>query len=124
MATFRKIVVDGKAYLWKYSFDDYDYQNDSALIIKSADKQGKLLINFRTGNWDHGYCPFNRGVPGIYMGEPVVINLNQPRFIMEIISFSMKHLQLNQLSRTVELNNGIEILNELGYTFDYEKRWD
>ncbi|WP_159458133.1 MULTISPECIES: hypothetical protein [Listeria] len=58
MTTFRKITVEGQKFLWKYSFDDYDYQNDSSLIIKSADTNGKLLIYFRTGKWDSGYCPF------------------------------------------------------------------
>ncbi|WP_088808594.1 MULTISPECIES: hypothetical protein [Listeria] len=122
MTTFRKITVEGQKFLWKYSFDDYDYQNDSSLIIKSADTNGKLLIYFRTGKWDSGYCPFNKGVPALYQGQRITINLNQPRFIAEIIAYVREQLDLKLLLGTVELDNGIELLRDIGYVFDYQKQ--
>lgn len=121
---FRKIVIEGKEYLWKYSFDSYDYQGDSAIVVKSADKTGKLVIYFRTWQWDHGYCPFNKGVPAMYQKQPVVINLNQPRFIAEIVKFALDRLQNGTLTGTVEVDDGIEMLHGLGYEFDYQKQWD
>lgn len=57
MASFRKIMIDGKRYWWKYSYDDYDCQNDSTIIAKSDYRRGKLIVHFKTG----GYCRF-RGV--------------------------------------------------------------
>lgn len=123
MALLRKIVVNGKEYLWTYSFDDYDYQNDSSLVVKSADKKGKLIVYFKTDKWDHGYCPFNKGVQATLNNEPVTINLNQPRFAAEIIAFVLDKLQVDCLSGTVELDDGIQILHDLGYEFDYQKSW-
>lgn len=124
MSTLRKIVIQEKEYLWKYTFDDYDYENDSHLVIKDSNKDGKLIIYFRTGKWDFGYCPFNRGVPAIYHGEPVVINLNQPRFIAEIFAYVMNKLKKDSLIGTTEFNEGLEMLHDMGYEFEYEKKWD
>jgi len=121
MAKLRKIVVNDQEWLWKYSFDDYDYQNDSFLVAKSADKKGKLVIYFTTYKWEYGYCPFNKGVEAVFQNQPVIINLNQPRFISEIIAFALKRLQTDCLSETVEITDGIEILHDLGYEFDYQK---
>ena len=61
MLPFRKITIDGEEHLRKYNFDDDDYQIDSSLVIRSADKKGKLVIDFKTGLMDFGYCPFNKG---------------------------------------------------------------
>ena len=124
MSTFRKITICEEEYLWKYTFDDYDYQNDSSLVIRSADRKGKLVIYFRTGKWDFGYCPFNKGVLATYQNEPITINLNQPRFIAEIISFVINQMKVKLSSGTTELKNGIEILHEMGYVFDYQKEFE
>jgi len=119
--SFRKITVNDNEYLWKYFFDDDDCQCDSSIVIKTSDKKGKLVIYFRTWKWDYGYCPFNKGVPAIYRNEPVTINLNQPRFISEIISFAFNQLQIDFRSSTITLNNGIELLHDIGYEFKYQK---
>ena len=124
MSAYREIVVHDKEYLWKYIFDDDDYQNDSYIIIKDVGKKGKLVVCFRTGKWDHGYCPFNKGISALYKNEPVTINLNQPHFVAEIISYALNLLQSEYLSGTVNLNKGIEILHDIGYEFEYQKKWD
>lgn len=124
MGTFRKITVDNQDFLWKYTFDDSDYQIASGLVIKGADKKGKLVIYFCTGLGDFGYCPFNKGVSAVYQGEPVILNLNQPRFVAELISYALNQLQIDYISGTKELYNGIEMLHALGYEFDYEKTWE
>ena len=121
MSEFRTITSDGEKYLWKYCFDDDDFQLDSFLVIRSEDKNGKLIINFRTGMHDHGYCPFNKGIPALYQNEPVTINLHQPRFIAQIISFVTNQMQIRISPGTAELNNGIEILHKIGYEFEYQK---
>ena len=120
----RKIVVNGKEYLWQYSFDDYDYQMDSYLTIKTADRKGKLMISFRGEKNDFGYCPFNKGLEAICRGEKVIINLNQPRFVAELIAAALAHLVAAHLEGTTMLKNGVELLRGLGYEFEYGKRWD
>jgi len=124
METFRRIIINSKEYLWKYSFDDYDYQNDSSLVVKSADKKGKLIIYFRTDKQDHGYCPFSKGVTATFHNEPIIINLNHPRFAAELIAFALNKLQFDCLSGTVRMNDGIKMLHDIGYEFDYYKSWN
>ncbi|MGY3778189.1 hypothetical protein ACWOAV_05735 [Isobaculum melis] len=90
-------------------------------ILVSADKKGKLIIYFRTYQWDYGYCPFNKGLPACYRNEHVIINLNQPKYIAEMIDYLLQQPKLDFLCQTVELNNGLELLHQLGYVFDYKK---
>lgn len=121
---FRKITINNKDFLWKYTFDDSDYLYESSLVIKNADKKGKLVIYFYASTQTAGYCPFNKGVPAIYHGEPVSINLNQPRFVAELLSFALDQLQIDHFFGTKELYNGVEMLHNLGYQFEYQKSWD
>lgn len=124
MAGLRKISVDGNDYLWSYHFDDYDYQNASQLVVKSADKKGSLIVLFGERNPAVGYCPFNRGVEATLKGKQVTINLNQPRFVAEILTHILKEKKMDRLVGTTMLQNGIEILRDMGYIFDYEKTWE
>jgi len=124
MSAYRKLLIDDEEYLWKYIFDDDDYLTDSFIVIKDVGKKGKLVVYFRTGKWDTGYCPFNKGISALYKNESVTINLNQPRFVAEILTHTLKMLQIKYLSGTIELNNGIEILHDIGYEFEYRKKWD
>ncbi len=121
MAGLRKIVINQQEYLWKYVFDDYDYQNNSYIVVKSLDKKGKLIINFRTDSWEFGYCPFNKGVQAKLNGEPTVINLNQPKYIAEIVKYAQEDLKIEKVVGTIVLDNGFEILHNLGYEFEYKK---
>ena len=124
MLTFRKIIVESKEFLWKYSFDDADYQCDSFIVVKTVDKKGKLVVYFRTEKADdYGRCPFNKGVLALFKNEVTIINLNQPRFVAEIISYVLEQRHLDCLVGTVELKNGIEILHDIGYEFEYQKSW-
>ena len=124
MSEFRTITSDGEKYLWKYNYDEDDCQLDSFLVVRSEDKKGKLIIYFSTGKWDWGYCPFNKGVPAVYQNEPVIINLNQPWFTAQIISFVINQMQVRISPGTAELYNGIEILHKIGYEFDYRKAFE
>jgi len=124
MATFRKIVVNDKEYQWKFTLDEFYYEGDSHLVIRSGDKKGKMIIHFRTGKFDHGFCPFNKGLPATYKGEPVAINLNQPRFIAEIITYRLSQQQTDSLTGHFETRYGLEMLHDMGYEFEYEKNWE
>jgi len=117
----RKIVVKERTFLWNYHFDDYDYQNDSEIVIKDNERKGKLIIGFHTEEFGYGYCPFNKGLGAIKDGEETTINLNRPKFIAEILAYVLDtRLHDNGFDGTHEYKDGLEILNELGYIFDYK----
>lgn len=46
-------------------------------------------------------------VSATYRNEPIVINLDPPRFISEIIFFSITRLQKEELIGGIELNDGL-----------------
>jgi hypothetical protein len=119
MAVFRKIVVKNKTFFWLYSFDDYDYSSDSGVIIKDQEKgKGKwVFIRFCLKNG--AYCPFNEGLSALKKAEKVVINLNRPKYIAEMLEYILDYyLQTDEFPSTVECYDGFKILNELGYVFD------
>lgn len=87
LAIFRKIVVDDGEYEWKFSFDAYDWQEPSHLVFRSLDKTLKIILQFHADEDGIGKCPFNSGVPAMKGGQPETINLNQPRFVAEILQY-------------------------------------
>ena len=128
MGIFRKITVRGKSFLWTYSFDDYDYQLDSNIVIKDCGKKGKLVVRFRAAKgkdgWgEHGKCPFNKGLHAKKGGEEVVLNLNRPKFAAEILEHILDNRPKGSEFDSTEYYDGISILNDLGYTFDYHLSW-
>lgn len=61
MSAFRKIMIDSKEYLWKYTFDDYDYQEDSSLVIKSSEKKESLSSILEPVSMTPDIAPFKKG---------------------------------------------------------------
>lgn len=116
MAHFRKITVSDNLYEWHYSFDDYDWQMPSQLIIRTPDKTTKLILYFRSEDNGIGHCPFNTGVKAVKNGEDVVINLNQPRFTAEIIQYLYN---TGNILKGIHEFDGLKILRSLGYQFEY-----
>lgn len=117
----RKIVVKERTFTWSYHFDDHDYQCDSKIVIKDCSRKGKLIIRFRTENFEHGYCPFNEGLSATRADERIIINMNRPKFIAEILTYVLDiRLHDNGFDTTHEYKDGLEILNDLGYTFNYK----
>ncbi len=121
MSGLRKITVSEQEYFWKFVFDENDCLNDSFILVKSINKTGKLLVYFKKESWEHGFCPFNKGVQAKFNGQPILINLNQPRFIAEIIKYALDYLKVEKFVGTLSLDNGIEILHNLGYELEYKK---
>ncbi len=121
MLGLRKITVYEQEYFWEFVFDEDDCLNDSFTLVKSKNKTVKLLVYFKKESWEHGFYPFNKGVQAIFNGQPILINLNQPRFIAEIVKYALDYLKVEDLVGTIRLDNGIEILHNLGYEFEYKK---
>ena len=105
MGTFRKIIVDNSEYMWLFRYDDYDYQRIPYLLITTkAFPKATLHINF----------PINSGLPAVFQGQRVSINLNQPLFVSQIIQQCSKQIDLSNLTGYHYLN-GLEILKTAGY---------
>lgn len=119
MALFRKIVVDEREFEWKFTFDDYDMMENSHLVFRSGDKRLKIMVYFRTGGFEAGYCPFNFGVDAIKDGQAMSINLNQPRFAAEILRYVLNSRTGTAAQGIFPYRDGIQILKELGYDFEY-----
>ncbi|MCL2677791.1 MAG: hypothetical protein FWE85_01915 [Clostridiales bacterium] len=120
MQAFRNIVVKDKTFLWTYIFDDDDLQIDSNIIIKDCDRKGKLVIQLLNPNRnEHGYCPFNMGLPALKDSEEVVINLNRPKYIAEILEHILDCYLHDDGFNTTGHYDGLKILTEMGYVFNY-----
>ena len=118
MSHFRKITVNDKTYEWHYSFDDYDFYEPSNLVIRTQDKTKKVILYFSSEDNGIGHCPFNIGVNAIKNGEQVLINLNQPKFVAEIINYLfVEHTE--HISKDTQYIDGLKILRLLGYLFEY-----
>lgn len=51
-------------------------------------------------------------------GKQVLINLNQPRFIAEIIIYLFDE-HIEYISKDIQYIDGLKILRSLGYRFEY-----
>lgn len=46
-------------YEWCYSFDEYDWQEASHLVIRIPNKTKKVILYFNSGDNGIGHCPFD-----------------------------------------------------------------
>ncbi|POP45259.1 hypothetical protein CHU32_12645 [Superficieibacter electus] len=123
MAMLRKIVVNERTYWWVYRYF-YADERDSYVRIIRGDKKGQVVIYFRTGTYSYGGCPFNDGLAAMYQGTKTVINLHQPRFIAQLLTYVLKTLPEECLTGIIEYHNGIEMLRAIGYEFDYQPHFN
>lgn len=82
----RNIIVNNM--LFKWSYKTYrSYICNSTITIISENRNCKTLIRFKT--IDTSYCgsPLNDGMPMSKNGVTCFINLNQPKYIAEIIQY-------------------------------------
>lgn len=111
MGKFRKIIVDNSEYMWLFRYDGYDYQNFPYLLITAkAFPKATLHINFPIKE----HFLLNSGLPAVFQGQRVSINLNQPLFISQIIQQCSKQADLSILTGYHYLN-GLDILKTAGY---------
>lgn len=123
MAFFRKITVNGKTFEWKFSVDDYDWQLPSHLVFRALERKLKIILYFIPDDNGEsrqiGKCPFQTGLRAFREGEVVLINLNQPRFVAELLQYLMEERIKPEETGIVTFSDGKEILRVLGYTFQY-----
>ena len=123
MAFFRKITVNGKTFEWRFSVDNYDWQLPSHLVFRAPERKLKIILYFipddNGKSVQIGKCPFQTGLRAIREGEVVLINLNQPRFVAELLQYLLEVRIKPEETGIVTFSDGKEILRVLGYTFQY-----
>ena len=123
MAFFRKITVNGKTFEWRFSVDNYDWQLPSHLVIRAPERKLKIILYFipddNGKSVQIGKCPFQTGLRAFREGEVVLINLNQPRFVAELLQYLLEVRIKPEETGIVTFSDGKEILRGLGYMFQY-----
>ena len=123
MAFFRTIVVAGQTFEWKFSVDDYDWQLPSHLVFRAVERKLKMILYFfpdENGKiMQIGKCPFQTGLCAFRDGEAVRINLNQPRFVAELLRYLLEMRIKPEETGIFAFADGKEILRGLGYEFVY-----
>ena len=123
MAFFRKITVNGKTFEWRFSVDNYDWQLPSHLVFRAPERKLKIILYFipddNGKSVQIGKCPFQTGLRAFREGEVVLINLNQPRFVAELLQYLLEVRIKPEETGIVTFSDGKEILRLLGYTFKY-----
>lgn len=123
MAFFRKITVNGKTFEWRFSVDNYDWQLPSHLVFRALERKLKIILYFipddNSDSVQIGKCPFQTGLRAFREGEVVLINLNQPRFVAELLQYLLEVRIKPEETGIVTFSDGKEILRVLGYTFQY-----
>ena len=119
MAFFRKITVNGKTFEWRFSVDNYDWH----LVFRAPERKLKIILYFipddNGKSVQIGKCPFQTGLRAFREGEVVLINLNQPRFVAELLQYLLEVRIKPEETGIVTFSDGKEILRVLGYTFQY-----
>ena len=119
MRRFRKIVVDTVEYKWLYRYDDHEcWDYPCLLVVKTAAPKETLCISFPIE--DHFLL--NSGLPTVFQGNAVKINLNRPFYISQIIHYcgenegkvSLEKCKTRSKNKYINLD-GIKILQEIGY---------
>lgn len=128
MRKFRKIVVDQVEYKWLFRYDDHNYSNCPYLLIAEKSSSEKTwCIHFPTAE----HFLYNIGFPAKFRGEKVVINLNRPFYVSQIIKYCRNREEKipqaqtcytrkqgknrTGIKRRYKYLDGIEILRQSGY---------
>ena len=123
MEYYKKITVNGKTFEWRFSVDNYDWQLPSHLVFRAPERKLKIILYFipddNGKSVQIGKCPFQTGLRAFREGEVVLINLNQPRFVAELLQYLLEVRIKPEETGIVTFSDGKEILRVLGYTFQY-----
>lgn len=112
-SNLRKIVIENKSYFWKFRSIWQEQAFHSTVTVITENDNIQIFIRFKTIDTFTAGSPLNEGLPMRKMEQLYIINLNQPKYIAELI----KHIN-NKITpctkKSYEFNGNI-ILNELGY---------
>lgn len=109
----RKIVVGGQTYWWSYhTVRDVYYR--SALTLITEDRKTKWIVKFTTVDTITAGSPLNEGLRVTKEGQSYAINLNQPKYVAEVLQHVLG-MGLDTSAKNVHELNGNELLANMGY---------
>ncbi|MGO4531053.1 hypothetical protein AB4Z30_18370 [Paenibacillus sp. 2TAF8] len=109
----RKIVVNGSIYWWGYrTVRDLYCRSKLTIITENRDK--KYIIIFVTRDTPISGSPLNEGLRMKKEGITYAVNLNQPKFIAEVLQ-CMLEMELDKSGKNVQEIDGNGLLSRMGY---------
>ena len=116
MKKLRKIVVGGETYLWKHNYNDCDYSTPLYLLILfEKDRQAEVRVKFPLMDCPIEKGMLNSGFKATKNGMEFTINLNEPKYIAELIQYLMNNKIDFSKGKKHLLENGYQLFNEMGY---------
>jgi len=115
----RKIVVHGETYLWRHNYYDCDYSVPLyLLILLEKNRTAGVRIKFPLKDISEiEKCMLTSGFKATKNNLEVMINLNKPSYIAEIIQYLANDKIDFSKGKKHLVENGLQLLNEMGYTF-------
>ena len=118
--SIRKIVVAQKTFLWKVN-DKVIYENNlpiavsRILIYPEFNQQSKIIIMVKT--WDDMIAgnPIKTGYKTNKLGKEVILNLNFPNIIKDIIEYFLQSDWDVNGKGSKTIDDGLTILAKIGY---------
>lgn len=108
-----KIVVGGHTYWWSYqTVRDMYYR--STLTLITEDRKNKWIVKFTTIDTITAGSPLNEGLRVIKEGQNYAINLNQPKYVAEVLQYVLD-MGLDTSAKNVHELNGNDLLAGMGY---------
>ena len=118
MKKLRKIVVNGETYLWKHNYNDCDYSVPLyLLILLEKDRNIEMRVKFPLMDIAVEKCMLNSGFKATKNSREVIINLNEPKYIAEVIQYLINSKIDFSKGKKHLFENGMQLLNEMGYVF-------
>lgn len=110
----RKIVVRNQTYFWSF-IGKWDVVCHSNLTLSTENRKLRIILNFKTHDTFTAGSPLNEGLIMTRGEENIVINLNQPRFVAEMLQYVLDYKLDDDTSVGQYHFNGNQLLLELGY---------
>jgi len=123
----RRIVVNGREYLWNYYYDDMDFANypySYYLLVPKENPRLKIRIYFTKYEPQMNLDIYtSKGTLCQYQGKEVELNLCRPLFARQVIEYVFKNVCHETDVGELVIKNGEAVLENLGYSDFYENFW-
>lgn len=114
----RHLVADDKEYLWNYYYDDMDFTNypySYYLFIPKNNQKLKVRVHFSKYVPEMNLNISNEGTVCFYGEEQIVLNLCRPYYARQMIEYIFSNCCRNTDTGEIDIKNGEDILEQLGY---------
>lgn len=117
----KKIVVNDQTFFWYYQqYVRHLPHHTSRLLIFNKANQTHIEVFFHTEDTWTGGNPLNEGLLVVKGEERYILNLNQPKYVSELIDILLNHYKKNQLNN-LHIKNGNKFLFKMGYREMHEQ---